>query len=453
MRAECRQLIGGGKVVLRETSRPVTPFGGLVVLVQLMKRLGVMGWVREHLPFTYRSPNSIDPAETLLAFWLAVSAGARRFAHVQGLRCDEALRRVCGMERMPGDDTVRNFFRRFKQGDIERFFPPLWRKLFAQLPAQQCTLDLDSTVFQRFGRQEGALSGYNPVRHGGATHHPLFAVLAEPVLVLHTWLRCGSAAANRGAVAFLEEALAQLPSNWSISGVRADGGFFDQKLLTFLEDRQLPYVVVVRMHSTLQSAVHGIDQWQQVGPRHWVGEFELQMLKWTRPRRFVVVKEQQPAHKRRRALQLLDVPGYSFRVFVTNRSEQQEWLWRHYDKRAAIEPRFSEIKTDLAADDFCLRSFFATEAALRAIVFLFNLLSILQKADSHQSVTHRPSTLRSAVFTCGAVAGRSGRTLVFFLAESWGGLKRRIPLLSNIAQGDFVTSPKLPPLIMSTAPP
>jgi hypothetical protein len=444
--------MGGGKVVLRETSRPVTPFGGLVVLVQLMKRLGVMGWVREHMPFTYRSPNSIDPAETLLAFWLAVSAGARRFAHVQGLRCDEALRRLCGITRMPGDDTVRNFFRRFEQGEIERFFPPLWRRLFSQLPAQRCTLDLDSTVFQRFGRQQGAASGYNPVRHGGPTHHPLFAVLAEPVLVLHTWLRSGSAAANRGVVAFLQEALSLLPSGWAIDGVRADGGFFDQKLLTFLEDEQLPYIVVVRMHSNLQSAVHGVRQWRQVGPRHWVGEFELKMLKWKRARRFVVVKEQLPPSKPRKTLQLLDVPGFSFRVFVTNRTEQPEWLWRHYDKRAGIEPRFSEIKADLAADDFCLHSFFATEAALRAIVFLFNLLSILQKAEPSNRVTQRPCTLRSTVFTCGAIAGRSGRTAILFLAESWGGLRSRIPLLSNIAQGDFVTSPKLPFPVLSSAP-
>jgi hypothetical protein len=452
MRTECQRLIGGGKVVLRETGRPVTPFGGLVVLVELMRRLGVIGWVREQLPFTYRSGNRIEPAETLLAFWLAVAAGARRFAHVQGLRCDEALRRLCGIARMPGDDTVRNFFRRFKQGEIERFFPPLWRKLLAQLPAQRCTLDLDSTLFQRFGQQEGAAAGYNPVRRGGATHHPLFAILAEPVLVLHAWLRSGNAAANRGVVPFLEEALSSLPPGWSIGGVRADGGFFDQKLLTFLEDRLLPYIVVVRMHSNLQSAVHGISAWRQVGTRHWVGEFELKMLKWTRARRFVVVKEQLPAEKRRHLLQLLDVPGYSFRVFVTNRAEAPEWLWRHYDQRAGIEPRFSEIKADLAADDFCLRSFFATEAALRAILFLFNLLSILQKAQPANSVTQRPATLRSTIFTCGAIAGRAGRTTVMFFAESWGGLKHRIPLLHNIAQGDFLTSPKLPLPLQSHAP-
>jgi hypothetical protein len=403
----------------------------------------VMEAVREHMPFVYRSRNRIDPAETLLAFWLAVAAGARRFAHVQGLRCDVALQRLCGVARMPADDTVRNFFRRFRQGDVDRLFTPLWRKAFAQLPAQSCTLDLDSTVFQRFGRQEGADRGYNPSRHGGATHHPLFAILSEPVLVLHAWLRSGKTAANRGAVAFLDEALDLLPPGWTIAGVRADGGFFDQKLLTFLEGRKLPYVIAVRMHSTLQSEVHGITRWRQIGPRHWVGEFELQMLKWDRPRRFIVIRELLPEGKPRRILRLLDVPNYSFRVLVTNRTEAPEWLWRHYDQRAGIEPRLSEIKTDLAADDFCLRSFFSTEAALRAILYLFNLLSILQKAQPNPIATRRPATLRSSLFTCGAIAGRVGRTTVLFFAESWGGLKQRLCLLHNIATSDFLTSPKL----------
>jgi hypothetical protein len=402
-----------------------------------------MGWVREHLPFAYRSRNQIAPEATLLAFWLAVAAGARRFAHVQGLRCDEALRRVCGLARLPSDDTVRNFFRRFQHGEVERFFTPLWRNLLGQLPARACTLDLDSTVFQRYGTQEGARRGYNPQRHGTPTHHPLFAMLAEPVLILHSWLRAGDTAANRGAVAFLQEALALLPPGWTIRGVRADGGFFDQKLLTFLEEKNLPYIVAVRMHSTLQSQVHAVTSWRQVGERHWVGEFELRMLKWSRPRRFLVVKEQLPPRKPRRALLLLDVPGYSFRVFVTNRPETPEWLWRHYDERAGIEPRLSELKADLAADNFCLKRFFATEAALRAVVFLFNLLSLLQKAQPTQTVCQRPATLRSQLFTCGAIAGRASRSTVLFLAESWGGLKTRISLLRCIAEGDFLTSPKL----------
>jgi len=36
-----------------------------------------------------------------------------------------------------------------------------------------------------------------------------------------------------------------------------------------------------------------------------------------------------------------------------------------------MENRIAELKHDLAADDFCMREFFATEAAFRSILLLF----------------------------------------------------------------------------------
>jgi hypothetical protein len=38
-------------------------------------------------------------------------------------------------------------------------------------------LDVDSTVVERCGEQEGALQGYNPRKRGGVTHHPVLAGL------------------------------------------------------------------------------------------------------------------------------------------------------------------------------------------------------------------------------------------------------------------------------------
>ena len=51
------------------------------------------------------------------------------------------------------------------------------------------TLDLDSTVFERYGEQEGSLKGHNPRKHGRPSHHPLLAVLSEAHFLLHGWLR------------------------------------------------------------------------------------------------------------------------------------------------------------------------------------------------------------------------------------------------------------------------
>jgi hypothetical protein len=433
-------------VVLRETERAVTPFGGLVVLVELMRKLRVLEVVREHLPFRYRSNNASEPEHILLSFWLAVAVGARRFSHLQMLRADRALQSLCGVRCFPTDDTVRNFFRRFGAAQINAFFPALWSWFFRQQPARSCLLDLDSTVLQRFGRQEGASHGHNPTRPKGRLHHPLLAFVSEPVLVLHAWLRAGNTADNRGAVEFLTEALHSVPADWTIKGVRADSAFFDQKLLEFLESRHLPYVVVVRRRDTIQRQLHALQEWTALDPNTSVSEFTLQMPFWSVPRRFIVVRVRLPDPHYQR---LLAIPGYDFRVFVTNRTERPAWLWHHYNQRAAIEPRFSELKEDLGADDFCLHQFFPTEAAFRSVLFVFNLLSLLQSLRP-SGVQHRPATLRHSLFTCGAIAGRSGHKIVLFLSSAWGGLSRRKPFLDNIVSTVFPTSPKLNP---ATAPP
>src|SRR5260370_40170422 len=131
-----------------------------------------------------------DAAGGFSSLLFSVVAGARRFAHTSLLRADVALQALLGIARFPGDDTIRNLFKRFGQGQCQRFFSGLWGWQLERLP--ECSagysLDLDSTGFERYGRQQGALGGPTPRKHGQPSHHPLGTVLAEAPLLLHAWL-------------------------------------------------------------------------------------------------------------------------------------------------------------------------------------------------------------------------------------------------------------------------
>lgn len=446
MRTQITALWGGKKVELRETPRAVTPFGGLVVFFEFLRQVGYVEAVKQHLPFRLTSPNAFDPAQTFTAFLLAVLAGARRFAHASLLRADTALHQVLGMPRFPSDDTIRNLFKRFGQGHCQRFFSGLWAWQLARLPecAPGYSLDLDSTVFERYGQQQGALRGHNPRKHGRPSHHPLLAVLAEAHFVLHSWLRSGNCSSARGAVEFLKEALALLPERHGLRVLRADSGFFDQELLGFLEQRGLPYIIVARLTRWLKREAAGITAWRALDAHYAAGEFHLQLFGWDRPRRFVVLREQLRPERASLGRKLLEVPGYTFRMFVTNLSAPPEELWRDYNRRADMENRIAELKHDLGADDFCLQEFFATEAAFRSILLLFNLLGEFQRASGLPRY-RQPATLRSQVFLCGALLGRAGHRLVLHLSSAWGGLHRRNPLLENVLRYISSTSPKLHP--------
>ena len=158
-----------------------------------------------------------------------------------------------------------NYFRRFNQGEIERFWRPLWSWLIGRLPwlTSGYSLDLDSTILARHGtQQQGAARGYNPRRPGRLSHHPLLAVLAEANFVLHAWLRSGNTGAGQGAGQFLSEALSLLGSKHRVRTVRADSGFYADNFLSFLEERAVPYIVVARLTTYLKSRLYQITEWQ-----------------------------------------------------------------------------------------------------------------------------------------------------------------------------------------------
>ena len=440
---EMRTLLSREQLIVRETQRAVTPFGGTVVFVSFLQRIDLLGQIRTHMPVRWRSHNQIDPAATLIAFLIAVLVGARRFVQANWLRGDRALHAWLGMARFPSDDTIRNLFRRFGMGEVHQLYAPLAEWQMQRLPkrADGYSLDLDSTVFERYGEQEGSLKGHNPRKPGRPSHHPLLAVLAEAHFLLHGWLRSGNCGPARGVVEFLKEALALWSQRQTIRVVRADSGFFDDELLSFLEQRRLPYIVVARMTPWVQRAAQRVEQGQDLDENYAVGEFRLQLCSWHAERRFIAVRERVRESRPSMGRKLIDVPGYTFRVFVTSQTQAVEDVWRDYNRRADVENRIAELKHDLGADGFCMHKFFATEAAFRAVLLLFNLLAEFQRAAG-LPVYSQPATLRIQVLTCGAILGRAGRRLVLHLSESWGGLKTRSALFDNILRWQIPTSPK-----------
>jgi len=386
------------------------------------------------MPFSYASPNAIPLADTLCAFLVSLILGASRFAHCDWLRFDSALHAMLGIVRFPGNDAILRFFGRFTQGRIEAFFRPLSRWLVGLLtaPAEGFSLDLESTILNREGHQEGAAKGYNPRRSGHKSHHPLLAALAAAPFILHAWLRSGNTAAGRGVIAFLTEALAQLPAGWRIRTMRADSGFFDQALLRFLEECALPYIIVARLTTQIKARLNSAQiVWREIAPGYAVGSFTAKLHGWADTRRFIVVRETEREDKDAVGRRLLNVPGYTFRIWVTNRREDPMSLWRDYNQRATIEQRIEELKNDLHVGGFCAKKFYPTEAVFLSAILAYNLLAVYQAHVTAKEGWRKPSTVRAAVFVCGAVLGRAGRKLVLRFAQNGGGLAKHRALIDK----------------------
>ena len=121
-RTEITSLFGEAKLVLDETPKAISPFGGLASFISFLGQIGFAQEVQRRLPFAEPTSNNAIPlAHALTAFLMSVVVGAQRFAHCEWLRADRVLHVLLGLERFPSDDTIRNFFMRFSQGHIEAF--------------------------------------------------------------------------------------------------------------------------------------------------------------------------------------------------------------------------------------------------------------------------------------------------------------------------------------------
>jgi hypothetical protein len=63
-----------------------------------------------------------------------------------------------------------------------------------------------------------------------------------------------------------------------------------------------------------------------------------------------------------------------------------------------------------------------------------------------------PATLRTQIFLCGAILGKSGRKQVLHLSSTWGGLETRNSLFEKILSYVFPTSPKLDLVLQNVCP-
>ena len=422
------------------TERPVSGWGGLVAVVRFFDAMGLRKVLERALPDGRRSPNQIPVVDMVLGVFATVLTGGRRFSHVERIRHDEVVRGILGVRRIPSAMSLTRYFGGFVQSQVDHVAEVLgrWVMQRASIPGTGEVLDLDSTVFERYGRQEGSLKGHNPRKHGRPSHHPLLAMLASAKLVAHAWLRSGNSGTARGVNAFLSEVLARLPARIALRAVRADSGFFEADFLDELDRRHLQYAIAVRMNRLVQREIVGISQWRPFGAGLEVASIPYQAYKWGHPRRLVVVREEIRARPEARGRRLFDMPEYTVHAVITSLADTPEDVWRFYNGRADSENRLKELKYDYGADGFCLQAFFGTEAVFRLLCVLFNILAEFKRSVL-QDDAPQLGTVRHTTFVIGAILGTKGRKRVLRLGLRGRWRERFAAILARIATALTVT--------------
>jgi len=431
------------------TDKEITPWGGMSLMKKLMEKTRISE-VLERLSLPRQGSNrGTNPIQLILSFWLGVWCGASKFEHLEVTRHDEVLRKLFGWEKMSGHKAFQRYFAKFGQAVNTEVFGTLYRWFFRQLHFDNYTLDLDSTVMTRYGDQEGAAVGYNPKKRGRKSHHPLVAFVAECRMVANFWLRPGNTSSQNNFISFLEDTLSHLEGK-KIGLLRADSGFYDQSIFSYLEDetRRIPYIIAAKFYTPIKRALASQQTWLVLDAGLEIAETMYQSPAWSFPRRMIMVRQwiDQRPKATGKQLRLFEEEGiyknFRYSCYITNLSLPAHLVWVMYRGRGDAENRIKELKYDFGADSFNQREFYATEATLQFVMIAYNLMSLFRQVILRGKVQPRLKTLRYQIFAIGSYLVRDGNTRILNLSLA---MKRRMAFLGLWNATDQFSMPCLVP--------
>jgi hypothetical protein len=161
--------------------------------------------------------------------------------------------------------------------------------------------------------------------------------------------------------------------------------------------------------------------WREIAPGYAVASFTAKLHGWADTRRFIVVHETVREDKDSVGRRLLDVPGHTFRIWVTNRTEPPEEFCRDYNQRATFEQRIEELKNDLHVGVFCAKAVDTTEAAFLDTIIAYNLLAVISGARHREGGLEEDldATSRRPCLRSGAGEGRAQTGAALHAKRRW----------------------------------
>lgn len=358
-----------------------TRFGGIVLFQQFCKNLGLRYFLQHYIKWPNIPSKIYHPADLFLTHLYAIVAGIERIQNIRTLIHNGLLPSLLGLAHIPHHDTLRDLLSKITPDSFQSMqhaHDKIRTHFFGNIAtAYSSVIDIDATVLTVYGHQQNSAIGYNPLHRGKKSFCPILASEDNLNLTLNFLLRPGNTHPCSGAIEFLREALAKLPSTVTNTRtrIRADASFYDQKILDYFDEEHIGYVIIAKIYASLKNLLPGI-RYRPFRPYWDCGEFQYQAEFWKTKRRFIVIRnlktESDPAST------LFTIKEYSYRILVTNLSLQPEAVWRFYCHRASQELLIRELKNNFALAKIPTRLFLANQVFLEMILWAYDLIAMFK---------------------------------------------------------------------------
>jgi hypothetical protein len=285
---------------------------------------------------------------------------------------------LVGIPAYPNPTTLRRFLQRISPEGLAklRSVQSQLLRLMLDKPrtAKKIILDMDSTVLVLYGKQELATIGYNPIKRGRPSYHPLLCFDGITKDCIHAELRSGNAYTSSGTTSLLEASFAKIPPTVKRVFIRADKGFFDHEIIEKIEAHPGSlFTIAAKLTSPIKRRLSSL---RYHTPSYGIqtAEFLYQPIGWKKRYRFIVIRRpisEEPTDQ----ITLFSVGKFSYQLMVTNMELKPVNIWRFYNGRAAIELIIKELKNDYPLAKIPTKYFAANESCFHFLLFSYNLVN------------------------------------------------------------------------------
>lgn len=341
---------------------------GLIVVATVAARLRLETLVNSTVRLVGRVGGA-RPGRKVMTLVHAMVGGADCIDDTDRLRAG-ATGRVLG-HRVMAPSTLGTFLRSFTFGHVRQLEAVVGRAIerawgLGAGPTGTLTVDVDSTICEVHGyHKQGAAYGYTRT----LGYHPLLATRADTGEVLHARLRKGSANTARGVVRFVDELLARLgrAGGGEAVIVRADSGFYQDRLLGRLSRAKVGYTVTIPQRAPVRAAIETIAErsWQRID----YPDGEAHLAECVYRGRRLIVRRVRNHHGPQAQL----FATWRYHAFVTNLAGSAWALDRQHRAHAVVELSIRDLKAGPLAH-LPSGSFHANSAWLQCAVLAHNLI-------------------------------------------------------------------------------
>jgi len=280
-------------------------------------------------------------------------------------------------------------------------------KVHQRRPLRELILDMDSSVSETYGEQEG--SAYNG--HFGCTcYHPLFLFNQFGDLE-YAMLRRGNKASAKYWRRVLLPVIERYRGRDIPTFFRGDAAFAIPALYRVLEKEGYQYAIRIKSNAVLEREIEHLLT-RPVGrpshkPKVFYHSFQYQAKSWQRSRRVVAKVEWY-------ADELFPRVGF----IVTNLTRQSKNVVKFYNGRGTAEQWIKEGKNAVKWTKLSCRTFKDNQTRLQLFALAYNLANFLRRLALPREVEHWSlTTLREKLVKIGAKVTRHSKYITFQLAE------------------------------------